>query len=84
MAKNHGPQILDDEQYRALREQGASKEKAARIANTDRQQAGRRGGKAERYEEQTRQELYQRAKEIGIQGRSKMTKDQLIHALRRH
>ena len=34
MAKNHGPQIKDDEQYEALRKQGASKEKAARIANT--------------------------------------------------
>ena len=84
MAKDHGPQILDDEQYQALREQGASKEKAARIANTDRQQAGHRGGKAPRYEEQTKQQLYRRAKEIGIDGRSKMTKDELIDALRNH
>jgi hypothetical protein len=30
MAKDHGPQIKDDEQYEALRRQGASKEKAAR------------------------------------------------------
>ena len=33
MTKDHGPQIKDDETYEALRDQGASKEKAARIAN---------------------------------------------------
>ena len=33
MAKDHGPQIKDDEQYEALRREGMSKEKAARIAN---------------------------------------------------
>jgi hypothetical protein len=33
MAKDHGSQIKDDEQYEALRREGASKEKAARIAN---------------------------------------------------
>ena len=46
MAKDHGPQIKDDERYEALRKQGASKEKAAWIANTPRSQAGRRGGKS--------------------------------------
>ena len=40
MAEDHGPAIKDDEQYEALRREGASKEKAARIANTDRQTAG--------------------------------------------
>ena len=29
MAKDHGPSIKDDEQYEKLREEGASKEKAA-------------------------------------------------------
>lgn len=33
MATDHGPSIKDDEQYEALRKDGASKEKAARIAN---------------------------------------------------
>src|SRR3546814_8644962 len=33
MAKDHGSQIKDDETYEALRDDGASKEKAARIAN---------------------------------------------------
>jgi hypothetical protein len=34
MAKDHGPQIKDDERYEKLREKGMSKEKSARIANT--------------------------------------------------
>ena len=32
MAKDHGPSVKDDERYEALRRDGASKEKAARIA----------------------------------------------------
>src|SRR5690606_6719231 len=36
MAKDHGPQIKDDERYEKFREKGMSKEKAARIANTPR------------------------------------------------
>lgn len=82
MAKDHGPQIKDDEQYEALREQGMPKQKAARIANTPRAKAGRRGGRAPRYEEWTRDDLYDRASEVGIEGRSGMTKDELIEALR--
>ena len=84
MAKDHGPQIKDDEQYEALRRQGASKEKAARIANTRRREAGRRGGTSAAYEDWTKDDLYQGAKEIGIQGRSEMNKGELIDALRHH
>jgi Rho termination factor, N-terminal domain len=84
MARNHGPQIKDDEQYEALRKQGASKEKAARIANTGRKTAARRGGKSQPYEEWTKDELSERAQELGIEGRSKMRKDQLIDAIRHH
>ena len=32
----------------------------------------------------TKQELYERAKELDIDGRSKMSKDQLVKALRNH
>lgn len=84
MARNHGPQIKDDERYEALRREGASKEKAARIANTPRAQAGQRGGSASTYEDMTKDELYDRAQKIGIEGRSKMDKRQLINALRNH
>jgi Rho termination factor, N-terminal domain len=84
MARNHGPQIKDDERYEALRRQGASKEKAARIANTDPKTAARRGGKSPPYEEWTKSDLSRRAQELGVEGRSKMRKDQLINAIRNH
>ena len=82
MAKDHGPHIKNDEQYEELRDQGMSKEKAARIANDS--NSGEKGGKAEKYEKRTKDELYAKAKEIGIEGRSEMTKEQLIKALRNH
>lgn len=84
MAKDHGSSIKDDERYEALREEGASKEKAARIANTPREEAGRKGGKAPKYEDWTKEDLYQRAQEIGIEGRSQMSKKELIEAVRNH
>lgn len=88
MAKEHGASVKDDEQYEALRKEGASKEKAARIANasaaSSRADVGRRGGESEDYDDRTRDELYERAKEIGIDGRSNMSKSELIDALRNH
>lgn len=82
MTKDHGPHIKDDEQYEALRDEGASKEKAARIANTPREEAARKGGEAPPYEEWTVDELRDRASELEIDGRSKMDKEELISALR--
>ena len=82
MAKNHGPSIKDDEQYEALRDEGMSKQKAARIANTDRETAAERGGSSPPYEEWSKNELYERAQELDITGRSDMDKEQLIDALR--
>jgi len=75
------PSIKNEEQYEALREEGNSKEKAARIANTE--NAGKKGGKASVYEERTKSELYEQAKKTGIEGRSKMDKKELIEALRK-
>ena len=85
MAKDHGPSVKDDEQYEALRRQGESKEKAARIANSgSRSGTGKKGGKASSYEDRTKDELEKKAREVGIEGRSKMSKDELIRALRNH
>jgi hypothetical protein len=44
-----GPSVKDPDQYEALRRQGESKEKSARIANTSRRSAGQKGGKAASY-----------------------------------
>ncbi len=83
-----GPSVKDDEQYEALRREGASKEKAARIANasanSSRSDVGERGGEAENYEDRTVDELRERAAELDISGRSKMNKSELIDALRNH
>ena len=85
MAEDHGPSVKDDEQYEALRRQGASKEKAARIANAgSRSETGEKGGRSDSYEEWTKDELEERAAEIGIEGRSDMAKDELVDALRNH
>ena len=84
MAKDHGPTIKDDERYEALRRDGYSKESAARIANAGHPESDRKGGKAPPYDEWTRDELYGRAQELGIAGRSEMNKDELISALRNH
>ena len=85
MAKNHGPQIKDDKQYEALRREGASKEKAARIANAgSRSSTGRKGGNASSYEDRSKKELLEQARKVGIEGRSKMDKGELISALRNH
>jgi hypothetical protein len=84
MAKDHGSSVKDPEQYEKLRKQGESKEKAARIANTSRSGAGKRGGKSGSYEGWSKKDLQEHAKEIGIEGRSKMNKGELIDALRNH
>jgi hypothetical protein len=86
MAKNHGSSVKKDKTYEALRDDGASKEKAARIANA---QAGggkpsTKGGKSSKYEDQTKDQLQKKAADVGIEGRSTMNKGELVDALRNH
>lgn len=82
--RDPGPSVKDKRQYERLRDEGMSKEKAARIANTGRTRAGRRGGTSPKYEEWTKDDLYDKAKQVGIDGRSSMSKSQLVDALRHH
>jgi hypothetical protein len=74
--------------YEALRDDGASKEKAARIANaaanTSRSTVGRKGGHSGDYDDWTKDDLLRRARDIGIKGRSSMSKAELIRAMRNH
>lgn len=83
-----GPSVKDPEVYEALRREGASKEKAARIANAaareGRHEVSERGAQSPPYEEWTVDELHERAKEIGITGYSDLHKEELIEALRNH
>ena len=86
--KAPGPSVKDPELYEELRDDGASKEKAARIANAaaarGRSAVGRKGGKGGDYEDRTVDELRKKARDVGIEGRSSMNKEQLINALRNH
>jgi activator of HSP90 ATPase len=86
--KDHGPSVKDDELYEELRGQGESKEKAARIANASanegRSEVSSRGGKSGSYEDMPVDELRARARKVGIEGRSKMNKGELVKALRNH
>jgi len=89
MPRGRGSNSLKDpELYEELRDDGASKEKAARISNAaardGRKAVGRRGGKAGDYEDWTVDELRKRAKELGLSGYSGKRKAALITMLREH
>lgn len=89
----------DERQYDKIkdsqRKRGASKDRAKEIAaatvNKERREEGRtrnkttkgKGNPKERLEDRTRKELYNRARELDIRGRSQMRKSQLIAAIRK-
>jgi hypothetical protein len=80
--------LKDPELYEKLRDEGASKEKAARVSNAaaarGRSAVGRTGGKSGDYEDWTVDRLRKRAKELGLTGYSRKRKGELIDALRNH
>ena len=80
--------LKDPELYEELRDDGASKEKAARISNAaakrGRGSVGRKGGKSGDYEDWTVDQLKKKAKELGITGYSDKRKSELISTLRNH
>lgn len=82
MAKDHGPTIKDDKLYGDLRKEGMTKEKAARIANA--KAAGTLDHESTPLEDRSKEDLYDEAKKIGIEGRSTMSKDELVKAIRGH
>jgi hypothetical protein len=86
--KTPGPSVKDKKLYEELRDEGNSKEKSARIANaaaaTSRKSVGRKGGRSESYDDWNVDDLRKRAGQIGIEGRSKMNKSELVKALRNH
>lgn len=89
MPRERGSNSLKDpDLYEELLDDGASKQKAARISNAaardGRSSVGERGGKAEDYEDRTVDELRSRAKELGLTGYSGKRKAELISMLRNH
>lgn len=83
-----GPSVKDPKVYEALREEGNSKEKSARIANASassgRRTVAAKGGSSGSYDDWTLAQLRKRASELDIEGRSSMNKSQLVDALRHH
>jgi hypothetical protein len=82
------PSLKNEKMYEDLREEGQSKEKAARISNAaaarGKSAVGRKGGKSGSYDDWTVPELKKRAKELGLSGYSGLPKKKLVAKLRNH
>ncbi|MBD8607297.1 Rho termination factor N-terminal domain-containing protein [Aeromicrobium sp. CFBP 8757] len=90
MPPKKDPSLKKPEMYEALRDQGASKEKAARISNAAAQKGrsaesvGAKGGASGSYDDWTVDDLRARAKELGLSGYSDKKKSELVTMLREH
>jgi len=84
--KKPGPSVKDDKVYEAIRDEGGSKEKAARIANASaaqgRSSVGKKGGDSGSYDDWKVEDLRKRAKELGMSGYSGKNKSELVSMLR--
>ena len=80
------PSINNEKMYEDLRNEGNSKQKAARISNAaaarGKSAVARKGGKSGSYEDWTVDDLKTRAKELGMSGYSNLSKDKLVAKLR--
>lgn len=80
--------LKDPELYEKLRDEGDSKQKAARISNAaaarGRSSVGRKGGESGDYDDWTVADLRKRSKELGLHGYSGKRKGELIAELREH
>lgn len=78
--------MKDPELYEELRDEGNSKQKAARISNAaaarGRSAVGRKGGRSGDYDDWTVARLRSRAKELGMSGYSGKKKADLISMIR--
>lgn len=80
MPKDHGPTVKDNRMYEDLRRDGASKQKAARIANA--KAAGTLDHRGTELDDRSKLDLLAEARSIGVVGRSKMSKAELAQAIR--
>lgn len=84
------PSLKNPDLYEELRDDGASKEKAARISNATAQKGrseksvAAKGGRAGSYDDWTVKDLRKRAAELGLKNYSHKKKADLIEALRHH
>ena len=80
--------LKNPDMYEDLRDDGASKEKAARISNAaaaeGKSTVGKRGGESGSYDDWSVEDLKKRAKELDLEGYSDKNKSELIKALRNH
>ena len=84
-------QHIKDSQLEEGKSEDEAEEIAARTVNKQRREVGETPSKTSQgtgnpntsLEERTKQELYNRADELNIEGRSNMDKDELIEAIRK-